>query len=158
LWPTAIGIVIGFGTFMLPIGFGAPTLVALATFAVAGLLWPPYSSLSTTLFQHSTTPALLPRVLAAASSVRVLSVPLGVALGGPLVAGFGASAALQFSAMAIAVLGLAAAGAMALRVSAARRSRKISSQRTLEPAPADDGAGQGEKRFVDAVADLPADT
>jgi MFS family permease len=70
MWPTTIGIVIGFGAFMLPIGFGAPTLAALATFAVAGLLWPPYSSLSTTLFQHSAAPALLPQVLAAASAAR----------------------------------------------------------------------------------------
>ncbi|MGP4001141.1 MFS transporter [Streptomyces sp. 8N706] len=122
LWPTTIGIVIAFGAVMLPIGLEVPKPVALASFAAAGLLWPPYSSLSTALFQRSTLSALLPQVLAASSAVRVLSVPLGTALGGPLVAGFGASDALRSAAVGILVLGLAAAVVAALRGSASRRS------------------------------------
>ncbi|WP_405436912.1 MFS transporter [Streptomyces avidinii] len=109
--PAATGIVVAFGLFMLPTGLGAPTAVAVAGFAAAGLLWPPYAALSTALFQRSAPRDLLPRTLAASSAVRVLAVPLGTALGGPLVAGLGARETLLVSAASIAVLGLAAAGA-----------------------------------------------
>ncbi|MFI7354116.1 MFS transporter [Streptomyces avidinii] len=105
------GIVVAFGVLMLPVGLGAPTAVAVAGFAAAGLLWPPYAALSTALFQRSAPRDLLPRTLAASSAVRVLAVPLGTALGGPLVAGLGARETLLVSAASIAVLGLAAAGA-----------------------------------------------
>jgi len=114
LWPTTIGIVVGFGAVMLLVGLDVPTPVALVSFALAGLLWPPYASMSTALFQHSATSRLLPQLLAANSSVRVLSVPLGTALGGPLVAAVGAGPTLQLSAAAILALGLASASAMAL--------------------------------------------
>ena len=114
LWPSTIGIVVGFGAVMLLVGLGVPTPVALVSFALAGLLWPPYASMSTALFQHSTTSRLLPQLLAANSSVRVLSVPLGTALGGPLVGAVGAGPTLQLSAAAILALGLASASAMAL--------------------------------------------
>ncbi|MFI1646744.1 MFS transporter [Streptomyces avidinii] len=109
--PAATGIVVAFGLFMLPTGLGAPTAVAVAGFAAAGLLWPPYAALSTALFQRSAPRDLLPQTLAASSAVRVLAVPLGTALGGPLVAGLGARETLLVSAASIAVLGLAAAGA-----------------------------------------------
>ncbi|CAM5308325.1 MFS transporter [Streptomyces avidinii] len=105
------GIVVAFGVLMLPVGLGAPTAVAVAGFAAAGLLWPPYAALSTALFQRSAPRDLLPQTLAASSAVRVLAVPLGTALGGPLVAGLGARETLLVSAASIAVLGLAAAGA-----------------------------------------------
>ncbi len=114
LWPSTIGIVVGFGAVMLLVGLGVPTPVALVSFALAGLLWPPYASMSTALFQHSTTSRLLHQLLAANSSVRVLSVPLGTALGGPLVGAVGPGATLQLSAAAILALGLASASTMAL--------------------------------------------
>ncbi|MGW6985236.1 MFS transporter [Streptomyces sp. NPDC054932] len=119
MWPTTTGIVVAFGVFLLPTGLGAPTAVAVAGFAAAGLLWPPYSALSTALFQRSAPPELLPQTLAASSALRVLAVPLGTALSGPLVAGIGARETLLVSAASIAVLGLAAAGA----ARAARRRR-----------------------------------
>ncbi|WP_405705865.1 MFS transporter [Streptomyces xanthophaeus] len=109
MWPTTTGIVIAFGVFLLPVGLGAPTWAALAGFAVAGLLWPPYAALSTALFQRSAPRDALPQTLAASSAVRVLSVPLGTALGGPLVAALGAGGTLALSAVSISVLGLAAA-------------------------------------------------
>ncbi|MGW7461306.1 MFS transporter [Streptomyces sp. NPDC054797] len=138
LWPTAVGVVIGFGALMLPLGLNAPTAVSVVCFGVAGLLWPPYSSLSTTLFQRSTPSALLPQTLAASSAVRVLSVPLGTALGGPLVAGLGAVGALRLSGAGIAVLGLIAASALTLR--AARTCREPAAG-TAKPARAGSEAG-----------------
>ncbi|WP_406083570.1 MFS transporter [Streptomyces virginiae] len=115
LWPTTVGIVIGFGALMLPLGLGAPTAMSVVCFGVAGLLWPPYSSLSTTLLQRSAPSALLPQALAASSAVRVLSVPLGTALGGPLAGGLGAVGALRLSGAGIVVVGLVAASALTLR-------------------------------------------
>ncbi|MGW8501347.1 MFS transporter [Streptomyces sp. CLCI03] len=115
VWPVTTGVVVAFGVFLLPTGLGAPTAVAVAGFAAAGLLWPPYASLSTALFQRSTPPELLPRTLAASSAVRVLAVPLGTVLGGPLVAGLGARETLLASAASIAVLGVVAAGAVRAR-------------------------------------------
>ncbi|MEU9081077.1 MFS transporter [Streptomyces sp. NPDC048357] len=120
VWPAMTGIVVAFGVFLLPTGLGAPTAVAVVGFAAAGLLWPPYAALSTALFQRSAPRHLLPQTLAASSAVRVLSVPLGTALGGPLVAGLGARQTLLVSAASIAVLGLAAAGAA--RAAQRRRS------------------------------------
>ncbi|MFE7710616.1 hypothetical protein ACFU6I_33645 [Streptomyces sp. NPDC057486] len=135
---SGIGIVIGFGALMLPLGLGAPTAVSVVCFGMAGLLWPPYSSLSTTLFQRSAPSALLPRALAASSAVRVLSVPLGTALGGPLVAGLGAVGALRLSGAGIAVVGMVAAAALTLR---AARTRPEPAAGDTESAGADAGAG-----------------
>jgi hypothetical protein len=122
MWPTLIGIVTGIGVFMLPIGLGAPTVVAVCSFAVAGLLWPPYASISTALFQRLAPSTQLPQALAAKSAVGILSVPLGTALGGPLVSEFGAAPTLLFSAAAIATLGLVTAAVMAARHGSARLS------------------------------------
>lgn len=122
LLPTTIGAVVCFGAVMVPLGLGVPVAVGLTMFGLAGLLWPPYSSLSMTLFQRSTTREHLPQVLAAVSAVGVLSVPLGTALGGPLVVAFGASAALRFSAIGILLLGLAAAAVAVFRRSARHRA------------------------------------
>ncbi|MFD5507095.1 MFS transporter [Streptomyces sp. NPDC127051] len=119
LWPTTVGIVIGFGALMLPLGLGAPTAVSLVCFGMAGLLWPPYASMSATLFQRWAPSALLPHTLAASSAVRVLSVPLGTALGGPLVAALGAAGALRLSGTGITLVGLAAA-ALTLRAARTR--------------------------------------
>ncbi|MFD3548283.1 MFS transporter [Streptomyces sp. NPDC058655] len=109
VWPATTGIVIAFGVFLLPVGLGAPTAAAIGGFALAGLVWPPYASFSTALFQRSAPRDLLPQTLAASSAVRVLSVPLGTALGGPLVTALGAEATLTVSAVSITVVGLAAA-------------------------------------------------
>lgn len=140
LWPTTIGIVIGFGALMLPLGLGAPTAVSVVCFGVAGLLWPPYSSLSTTLFQRSAPSALLPQALAASSAVRVLSVPLGTALGGPLVAGVGAVGALRLSGAGIALVGVVAAASLALR---AARTRPEPGASAAESAGEEAGTGAG---------------
>lgn len=110
LWPTVIGIVVGFGAAMLPLGLGAPVGLSLPAFALAGLLWAPYTSTSMALFQRSTTTARLPQALAAYSAVLVLAVPLGTMLGGPLTAGMGARHTLLLCAAATIALGAVAAG------------------------------------------------
>ncbi|WP_328420187.1 MFS transporter [Micromonospora sp. NBC_00389] len=112
-WPlrtTTIGIVVGFGVAMLPLGLGAPVGLSLPAFALARLIWAPYMSMSMALFQRSTSTAQLPAVLAANGAVLVLAVPLGTMLGGPLVGVIGARPTLLLCAVAIVALGLIAGG------------------------------------------------
>ncbi|GAA2186051.1 MFS transporter [Micromonospora lupini] len=132
-WPlhaTTIGIVIGFGVAMLPLGLGAPVGLSLPAFALAGLIWAPYMSTSMALFQRSASTEQLPAVLAANGAVLVLAVPLGTMLGGPLVGAVGARPALLFCAVAIVTLGLVAAGFATLRRSAnATPATEVSARR-----------------------------
>ncbi|WP_051809150.1 MFS transporter [Streptomyces sp. NRRL S-378] len=141
LWPTTAGIVIGFGVLLLPLGLGVPTAVSVVCFGLAGLLWPPYSSLSTALFQRSVPGALLPQALAAGSAVRALSVPLGTALGGPLVAGLGAAGTLLVSGAGIALLGLTAA-AVTLR------SARPHPGPTADTTPQEDGSPDPHRKVT----------
>ncbi|MFD9307996.1 MFS transporter [Streptomyces sp. NPDC060048] len=115
LWPTTIGIVIGFGAALLPMGLGAPTAVVLVSFGLAGLIWAPYAATSTVLFQRAATPQQLPQVLAARGTVMIVSVPLGNMIGGPLSTAIGARQTLLASAIATVLLGLAAAVVVLLR-------------------------------------------
>jgi predicted MFS family arabinose efflux permease len=115
LWPTIVGVVLGFGAAMLPLGLAAPTPLALVAFAIAGLTSGPYTATSLALFQRTTTTALLPQVLAANGAVTILAVPLGTMLGGPLVSVLGARQTLLFSAITILALGLLAACLAAVR-------------------------------------------
>jgi predicted MFS family arabinose efflux permease len=108
LWPTTIGIVLAFGVAMIPLGLGVPTGIALTSFALAGTIWAPYMSTSMALFQRSTPTHRLAHVLAANSSILVLSVPLGTILGGPLVTAIGARQTLLTCAIATLALGAAA--------------------------------------------------
>ncbi|MGI5175433.1 MFS transporter [Dactylosporangium sp. CA-152071] len=106
LWPTTIGIVLAFGTAMLPLGLDVPTPVAIGSFALAGAIWAPYMATSMALFQRTTPAADLPQVLAANGAVLVLAVPLGTMLGGPLVALLGARPTLLACAAATIALGV----------------------------------------------------
>nr|WP_242624302.1 MFS transporter [Micromonospora kangleipakensis] len=115
LWPTTLGIVIGFGAAMLPLSLDAPISLSLPAFALAGLIWAPYMSTTMALFQRSTTTTKLPQVLAANGAVLVLAVPLGTLLGGPLVATIGARETLLLCAAATVALGVIAAGLTILR-------------------------------------------
>ncbi|MEV0132837.1 MFS transporter [Dactylosporangium sp. NPDC050688] len=115
LWPTTIGIVVAFGAAMLPLGLGAPTPLAAASFALAGAIWAPYMATSMALFQRTTPAAELPSVLAANGSVLVLAVPLGTMLGGPLVGALGARPTLLACAVGTVALGVVAAGLRMLR-------------------------------------------
>jgi predicted MFS family arabinose efflux permease len=77
-------------------------------FALGGVIYGPFIPLTYALFQSSTTPANLPSVLAARSAVVMVSTPVGTAIGGPLVAGLGASGTLALSGLATLLLAAAA--------------------------------------------------
>ncbi|MEH1168514.1 MFS transporter [Micromonospora sp. CPCC 205539] len=110
LWRVTIGIVVGFGLTMLPLGLGAPTSLSLLAFAVGGAIWAPYVPTSMALFQRSTTSTNRTQVLAANGAVTVLAVPAGTMLGGPLVSALGARETLLICASAIITVGVLAAG------------------------------------------------
>jgi len=113
LWPTVIASVIGWGAALAPLGLLQLVVPALASFAVGGLLYAPYTALSATLFQRESPPALLSRALAARGALTVLATPLGTALGGPLVAYLDASNTLLASGAATILLALIATVALA---------------------------------------------
>ncbi|MEO3766862.1 MFS transporter [Streptomyces sp. B8F3] len=121
LWPVTLGIVAGWGaTLLLPYGLGAGTAAAMACFALGGAVYGPYPALSFTLFQNRTPEGWLTTVLAARGAVLLTSTPVGAALGGPLVAAFGARAVLAGSGAA--TVGVAVVGAGAWLASRGARS------------------------------------
>jgi MFS family permease len=101
---TTLLIVAGWGACLLPFAF-APIPITVLSFALGGLIYGPFVPLTYALFQSSTPAASLPSVLAARSSIVILSTPLGTAIGGPLVAGLGATGTL--AASGLATIGLA---------------------------------------------------
>jgi len=121
VWPAMVGIVAGWGLALLPIGLGAPLAVALVSFAVGGLIYSPYTSLSVAVVQDTCPPASLAPVLAARSTLLILSAPVGTAFGGPLVGLLGARGTLLASALATIVLAVAVTLVAAVRRGATRR-------------------------------------
>lgn len=145
-WPlrtTLAGIVALFGAALLPLGLGAPVVLSLPAFALAGLVWAPYQPTATALFQRRAGTVDLPRVLAANGAVTVLAVPLGTMLGGPATALLGARPTLLACAVTILALGLVAATAAARPGPAARNTERTGPagphdpQTTDQPGPHD---------------------
>lgn len=121
LWPTTIAIVLGWGAALLPLGLGAPTGIALAAFAVGGLIWAPFPATTMALLQRSTDGAMRAPVLAAYAAIVTLSVPLGTMAGGPLITSVGAQPTIVVSAVLTLTFGTLAAG---IAISRAYRSKR----------------------------------
>lgn len=83
LWPVVTGVIVGWGGCLLPLGATRSTSLALAGFAVGGLIYAPFPSITMTLFQRASPARDLTAVLAAQGSIIMLAPPLGAALGGP---------------------------------------------------------------------------
>ena len=99
----AIAIVAGWGACLLPFAF-APVPITLVCFAVGGLIYGPFVPLTYALFQSATSAAELPAVLAARGTVVIVSTPVGIALGGPLVGLLGGGGTLFASGLATVLL------------------------------------------------------
>lgn len=127
---TTLLIVVGWGACLLPFGF-APIPVTIASFALGGLIYGPFIPLTYALFQSATPEANLPEVLAARSAVVMTSTPLGTVIGGPLVAGLGATGTLVASGVATIAL---AATASVLWTERVERTGDV--QGTVGPAEA----------------------
>ncbi|MBE1488878.1 MFS transporter [Plantactinospora soyae] len=125
-WPVTIAVIAGWGLSLLPFGLGMPMWFTLACFAVGGLVYGPFPAFSLALFQNAADPADLPAVLAARSAVTTAAMPLGAALGGPLVTAFGAGGTLLGSGVATVGLAALTAGTLLLY---ARTRRPITARR-----------------------------
>ena len=114
VWPVMTGIVLGWGLALVPFGLPTPLWAGLAAFTVGAVIWGPWMSLSMGVFQDASPPDALAQVLAARSSLLILAAPIGIALGGPLVAALGARGTLLVSALATIALGLVTVAALLL--------------------------------------------
>jgi hypothetical protein len=109
LLPTTIGIVLGFGLALLPLGLGGPVIVSWVAFGLCGAIWGPFPTTTTTLFQRQAGAEHLPQILAARTALTGLAVPLGATLGAPAIAILGAAGAILASSLSLIALGVAAA-------------------------------------------------
>ncbi len=114
-WPVVVGIIIGWGAALLPLGLTDAVAPGLVGFAAGGLIYGPFTAICTALFQRSTPPQALSRVLAARSALTIPSTALGTLLGGPVVSAIGGRPTLLLSALLTIALGATTAGVLWLR-------------------------------------------
>jgi MFS family permease len=109
LWTVVAVIIMGWGAALLPLGLTDSVVPGLVGFAVGGLIYGPFTAICTALFQRSSPPHLLSRVLATRTAVTTPSTALGTLLGGPLVGAVGGRQTLLASAVLTIALGVAVA-------------------------------------------------
>ncbi|MGI3226496.1 MFS transporter [Streptomyces sp. GTA36] len=91
------------------LGLPVPEVLTVVSFAVSGLLWSMYSTVSITLLQRTVEPSTLVGVLALNSSARLVALPVGYGLGGLLVSLTGLRPAILLAALSVAGAGWAMA-------------------------------------------------
>lgn len=106
LWGVVAAIIVGWGAGLLPLGVTDAVLPGLLGFAAGGLIYGPFTAICTALFQQSSPPELLSRVLATRTALTTPSAALGTLLGGPLVAAIGGRLTLLASAVSTIALGV----------------------------------------------------
>jgi MFS family permease len=124
LWTVVAAIIVGWGAALLPLGLTDAVLPGLIGFAAGGLIYGPFTAICTALFQGSSPPHLLSRVLATRTALTTPSTALGTLLGGPIVAAIGGRHTLLASALLTIALGIAVAAAT-LRSSPTRTPRGV---------------------------------
>ncbi|MGH3712343.1 MAG: MFS transporter [Micromonosporaceae bacterium] len=112
-WPVVVAIIVGWGAALLPLGLTDLVAPGLVGFAVGGLIFGPFTAITTALFQRSAPPQVLSRVLAARTALTGPSTALGTLLGGPLVTAVGGRQTLLLSAVLTIALGAVVAGVIA---------------------------------------------
>ncbi|NES13756.1 MULTISPECIES: MFS transporter [Micromonospora] len=117
-WPVVVSIIVGWGAALLPLGLTDAVAPGLVGLAAGGLIYGPFTAISTALFQRETPPQALSRVLAARTALTTPATGLGTLVGGPVVAAVGARPTLLASALLTIALGGSVAAA--LRLSALR--------------------------------------
>ena len=125
-WLVVVGIIIGWGAALLPLGLTDAVAPGLVGFAAGGLIYGPFTAICTALFQRSTPPQALSRVLAARSALTIPSTALGTLLGGPVVSAVGGRPTLLLSALLTIALGASVAGVLWQRYRTAMGARPSS--------------------------------
>jgi MFS family permease len=108
LWTIVAAIITGWGAGLLPLGLTDSVLPGLVGFALGGLIYGPFTAICTALFQRSSPPHLLSRVLATRTAP---STALGTLVGGPIVTVIGGRQTLLASALLTILLGVLVAAA-----------------------------------------------
>lgn len=121
LWPAMLAIIAGHGIGMLPFAITSTALPSLAGFALAGLIYGPYTALSFTLLQDRAPAQSLTTVLAARGAVLLTASPLGAGLGGVLLNRTGAPAIL--TGCGVLMIIIAAISALTLTLHASKPKR-----------------------------------
>lgn len=122
LWTVVAAIIIGWGAALLPLGLTDAVLPGLVGFAAGGLIYGPFTAICTALFQGSSPPHLLSRVLATRTALTTPSTALGTLLGGPIVVAIGGGRTLLASALLTIALGV---GVGVAAVAAPRRNSTV---------------------------------
>jgi transmembrane secretion effector len=123
LWPVVVAIIVGWGASLLPLGLSDAVPPALVGFAVGGVIYGPFTAISTALFQRACAPHVLSRVLATRTALTTPSTALGMLLGGPVVGAVGGRPTLLGSAVLTIGLGVLVGAAVAVRVLRPGRAR-----------------------------------
>ncbi|MGH3433640.1 MAG: MFS transporter, partial [Thermocrispum sp.] len=135
LWPVALAIVAGWGLVVLPLAAFGTLAAGIVGFALGGLIYAPYGPVSITLLQKTAPVDELASLSALRSAVLVVAGPVGAAVAGPLVAGFGAAATIWVSGLAtvgLAVLGTLVVVVVRLRRAATNRQEPGVQPRSME--------------------------
>jgi MFS family permease len=94
------------GASLLPVAFTNNLWLACSFLLVGGLMWGPYTPMETTLLQRNVPKEQLGRVFGARSTLLTGGSPLGLAVGGVLLAFLPATSVIAFSALACILVGL----------------------------------------------------
>jgi len=94
------------GASLLPMVFISNLWLACGLLLVGGLMWGPYTPMETTLLQRTVPKAELGRVFGARSTLLTGGAPLGLAIGGVLLAFVPSTGVIAFSAIACILVGL----------------------------------------------------
>jgi MFS family permease len=94
------------GASLLPMAFTHNLWLACGFLLVGGMMWGPYTPMETTLLQRYVPKAQLGRVFGARSTLLTGGTPLGLAMGGILLAFVPSTFVIAFSALACILVGL----------------------------------------------------
>jgi MFS family permease len=94
------------GASLLPMAFTNKLWLACSLLLLGGLMWGPYTPMETTLLQRNVPKEQLGRVFGARSTLLTGGSPLGLAVGGILLAFIPATSVIAFSALACILVGL----------------------------------------------------
>ena len=94
------------GASLLPMVFINELWLACGLLFLGGLMWGPYTPMETTLLQRNVPKAQLGRVFGARSTLLIGGSPLGLAIGGILLAFVPSTSVIAFSAFACILVGL----------------------------------------------------
>jgi predicted MFS family arabinose efflux permease len=123
-----IAIIIGWGAALLPVALTHAVWAGLLGLAIGGLIYGPFTAICIALFQRTSPPHLLSRVLAIRTAVTLPSTALGTLAGGPVVTAIGAQPTLLASALLTIALGLTVVAARWITIVSPRMQDRVLSR------------------------------